>query len=48
MHASQELAQALDVAKQIDYLGADPTAKGKEAEYFQDSRMMLQIDLRAE
>jgi hypothetical protein len=46
MHASQELAQALDVAKQIDYLGADPTAK--EAEYFQDSRMMLQIDLRAE
>jgi bacterioferritin len=26
-HASQELAHALEVAKQIDYLGADPTVK---------------------
>jgi bacterioferritin len=36
------------VAKQIDYLGADPTVKGKDAEYSQDSRTMLEIDLRAE
>jgi bacterioferritin len=37
VHASQELAHALEVAKQIDYLGADPTVKGKDAEYSQDS-----------
>jgi bacterioferritin len=48
LHASQELAHALEVAKQIDYLGADPTVKGKEAEYSQDSRTMLEIDLGAE
>jgi bacterioferritin len=32
-HASQELAHALEVSRQIDYLGGDPTIKGKEAEY---------------
>jgi bacterioferritin len=48
VHASQELAHVLEVAKQIDYLGADPTVKGKDAEYSQDSRTMLEIDLRAE
>src|ERR671919_749694 len=48
IHASQELAHALEVARQIDYLGADPTVKGKEAEYSQDSKTMLEIDLRAE
>ena len=48
VHASQELAHALEVAKQIDYLGGDPTVKGEEAEYSQDSRTMLDIDLRAE
>jgi bacterioferritin len=48
MHASQELAHALEVARQIDYLGGDPTVKGKEAEYSQESRKMLEIDLRAE
>ena len=47
-HASQELAHALEVAKQIDYLGGDPTVKGKDAEYSQDSKNMLEIDLRAE
>ena len=47
-HASQELAHALEVAKQIDYLGGDPTMKGEEAEYSQDSKTMLEIDLRAE
>jgi len=48
IHASQELAHALEVAKQIDYLGADPTVKPEEAEYSQDSKEMLEIDLRAE
>ena len=47
-HASQELAHALEVARQIDYLGGDPTVKGKEAEYSDDPRRMLEIDLRAE
>jgi bacterioferritin len=47
-HASQELAHALEVARQIDYLGGDPTVKGKVAEYSEDSREMLQIDLRGE
>jgi bacterioferritin len=36
------------VARQINYLGGDPTMKGKEAEYSQDSKTMLEIDLRAE
>src|SRR5436853_7603488 len=47
-HASQELAHALEVSRQIDYLGGDPTIKGKEAEYSEDSRTMLEIDLRSE
>ena len=47
-HASQELEHALEVAKQIDYLGGDPTMKGEEAEYSQDSKTMLEIDLKAE
>src|SRR5919108_4199276 len=48
VHASQELAHALEVAKQIDYLGADPTVKGKDAENSRDSKTMLEIDWRVE
>ena len=47
-HASDELQHALKVAKQIDYLGGTPTTKGKEAENSEDSKEMLEIDLRAE
>ncbi len=47
-HASQELAHALEVARQIDYLGGVPTVKGKQAEFSADSRKMLEIDLRGE
>jgi len=47
-HASQELSHALEVARQIDYLGGDPTVKPKEPEYSDDSKTMLEIDLRAE
>ena len=47
-HASQELAHALEVSRQIDYLGGDPTIKGKEAEYSEDSKAILEIDLKAE
>jgi bacterioferritin len=48
IHASQELSHALEVARQIDYLGGDPTVKPKDAEFSQDSKTMLEIDLRAE
>ena len=48
LHASEELAHALEVAKQIDYLGGDPTVKSKEAGYSQDSKTMLEIDLKSE
>ena len=47
MHASQELAHALEVAKQIDYLGGDPMVESKQAEYSKDSKEILQIDLRS-
>jgi bacterioferritin len=47
-HASQELAHAMEVARQIDYLGGDPTILPKDAEYSQDSKKMLEIDLKAE
>jgi bacterioferritin len=47
-HASQELAHALEIARQIDYLGGDPTVEVKNAEYSQDSKKMLEIDLLQE
>src|SRR6476661_8977361 len=45
-HASEELAHALEVARQIDYLCGDPTVTVKDAEYSQDSKKMLEIDLK--
>jgi bacterioferritin len=48
MHASEELAHALQIARQIDYLGGDPTVEVKDAEYSQDSKRMLEIDLKQE
>ena len=47
-HASEELAHALEVARQIDYLGGDPTVEVQNAEYSQDSKRMLEIDLKQE
>jgi bacterioferritin len=47
-HASEELAHALEVARQIDYLGGDPTVEVKNAEFSQDSKRMLEIDLNQE
>src|SRR5256885_11007332 len=46
VHSSQELAHALEVARQIDYLGGDPTVKVKDAGYSQDSKRMLEIYLK--
>ena len=48
VHASQELAHALEVARQIDYLGGTPTVESKKAEISDDSKKMLEIDLQAE
>jgi bacterioferritin len=48
IHASQELSHALELARQIDYLGGDPTIKGKDTESSDDSKTMLEIDLRSE
>jgi bacterioferritin len=47
-HASQELSHALEIARQIDYLGGDPTVVPKAAEFSTDSKKMLEIDLRGE
>jgi bacterioferritin len=47
-HAKQELSHALELARQIDYLGGKPTVKPQEAEFSEDSKKMLQIDLKAE
>ncbi len=47
-HASQELDHAMKVARQVDYLGGNPTMKRKEAEYSNNPRKMLEIDLKAE
>jgi bacterioferritin len=47
-HASEELSHALEVARQIDYLGGEPTVKSENAETSEDSKTMLEIDLRAE
>jgi bacterioferritin len=47
-HASQELGHALEIARQIDYLGGDPTMKAKDAESSSDSKKMLEIDLKSE
>ena len=47
-HAGKELAHALEVARQIDYLGGDPTVTVKDAEDSEDSKKMLEIDLKQE
>jgi bacterioferritin len=47
-HAAQELTHALEVARQIDYLGGNPTIKPEPAEFSDDSKRMLEIDLKAE
>src|SRR6476661_9841192 len=47
-HASEELAHALEVARQIDYLCGDPTVTVKDAKYSEDSKKMLEIDLKQE
>jgi bacterioferritin len=47
-HASQELAHALEVARQIDYLGGKATVTPESAEFPDESKRMLEVDLKAE
>jgi bacterioferritin len=44
-HATQELAHALTIAKQIDYLGGTPTTTPREVKMSKKAEAMLQFDL---
>ena len=48
VHASEELAHALTIAKQIDYLGGMPTVKALPVKQSDDAREMLRADLENE
>src|SRR5262245_90210 len=45
IHASEELAHALAIAKQIDYLGEMPTVMPKEVKTSEKAKDMLRFDL---
>lgn len=47
-HASEELQHALTIARQIDYLGAMPTATMKPVKLSEDAVTMLRADLENE
>jgi bacterioferritin len=45
LHASEELAHALIISKQIDYLGGMPTVTPKPVKTSDDPKEMLRFDL---
>src|SRR3954462_2203539 len=45
VHAAQELAHALVIAKQIDYLGGMPTVTPKPVKTSEKAKEMLRFDL---
>lgn len=45
IHASEELAHAVTIAKQIDYLGAMPNATALPVKLTEDAEKMLRADL---
>ena len=47
-HASEELAHALKIAKQIDYLGGMPAVTPKPVRTSEDAKDMLRFDLQNE
>lgn len=47
-HAHQELNHALQIARQLDYLGEYPVHEPEKVEVSEDNDEMLWIDLRAE
>lgn len=48
VHAGEELAHAITIAKHIDYLGGMPTATPKPVVLSDDARTMLRADLANE
>ena len=48
LHAKEELAHALTIAKHIDYLGGMPTATPKPVKLSDDAKTMLRADLQNE
>lgn len=48
VHAKEELAHALTIAKQIDYLGGTPTTEVKPVKVSDDAKTMLRADLANE
>jgi bacterioferritin len=48
LHAGEELAHALEVAKQIDYLNGTPTNQPKPVKMSKKAKEMLQFDLENE
>lgn len=48
LHASEELAHALLIAKQIDYLGGTPTVTPDPVKSSKDPKVMLEADLQNE
>jgi bacterioferritin len=47
-HASEELSHAIQIARQIDYLGGTPTSVPKEVKISDQAEEMLQFDLENE
>src|SRR5437868_1175974 len=47
-HAGEELAHAIAVTKQIDYLGGSPTVTPKPVKTSEDPKEMLRADLENE
>src|SRR5215813_793445 len=47
-HASEELSHALQIAKQIDYLGGSPTVQPKAVKTSDKAQDMLRFDLENE
>lgn len=48
IHAGEELAHALTIAKQIDYLGGMPCVDAKPVKTSEDAKEMLRFDLENE
>ncbi|MEA3187064.1 MAG: bacterioferritin [Chthoniobacter sp.] len=48
LHAGEELAHAIAIAKQIDYLNGTPTNQPKKVEISDDAEQMLRFDLENE
>jgi len=44
-HAAEELQHAITIAKQIDYLGGQPTVTAKPVKTSKDAKAMLRFDL---